>query len=90
MRAFAALLLVAAGMALGTGALAEDRTGAPTARAPRPAATTGAAPSEPAVQAPIGHRQPRADASPGGGIDFAPVSPYDQEIDRNLKICRGC
>jgi hypothetical protein len=42
------------------------------------------------MQAPIGHRQPKADADPGGTINFAPVSPYDQQIDRNLNICRGC
>ncbi|HEY1542512.1 MAG TPA: hypothetical protein VGG01_08890 [Xanthobacteraceae bacterium] len=93
MRAFSALLLVAAGMALCTSAVAQDRKGTPTSpRTSAPAATTGAAPSEPAAQAPIGHRQPRAnaEAGPGGGINFAPVSPYDQEIDRNLNICRGC
>jgi len=85
MRAFPQFLL-AATMMLCTGALAQERKGAP---APKPAATTGAAPSEPAAQAPVGHRQPRADAVPGGP-NAAPVSPYDQEIDRNLHICKGC
>jgi len=89
MRAFPAVFLVA-GMALCIGASAQDRAGALTPHVSKPAATTGTAPSEPGMQAPIGHRQPRADASPGGGINFAPVSPYVQEIDRNLNICRGC
>jgi hypothetical protein len=75
-------------MASCTGAFAQNREGTHTPRAP--AATTGAAPSESAMQAPVGHRQPRADTGSGGSINFAPVSPYDQEIDRNLNICRGC
>jgi hypothetical protein len=41
-----------------------------------------------AWQAPVGHRQPRAEdvqlADP-----LAP-SPADQELDRALQICRGC
>ncbi len=89
MRAFPTLLL-AATMMLCTGALAQDREGAPMPRAPDSAATTGAAPSEPSMQAPTGHRQPRADTVPDRGTDAAPVSPYDQEIDRNLRICRDC
>jgi hypothetical protein len=90
MRAFPVLFLVAAGVVLSAGALAQDRKGADTPHTSNPEATTGAAPSEPATQAPTGHRQPRSDAAPGGKIDFPPVSPYDQEIDRNLNICRNC
>ena len=91
MRAFPVLALGVVGAALCTGALAQDRSGAP--RAPAPSATTGTAPSEPAgpaIQAPIGHRQPRAANVPSGEVSGAPVSPYDQQIDRNLDICRGC
>ena len=91
MRAFPALVLVVAGAALCTDALAQDRGSTPRALAPSP--TTGAAPSEPAgpgMQAPIGHRQPRAANIPSSEMNGAPVSPYDQQIDRNLDICRGC
>jgi hypothetical protein len=79
-------------MSLCADALAQDRAGAPEAQSPKPATTTGAAPSGPAMQMPKSHRQPRTDtdATSDGGISFAPVSPYDQEIDRNLQICRGC
>jgi hypothetical protein len=41
-----------------------------------------------AWQAPVGHRQPRAEDVP-----FAdPLAPSlaEQELDRALKICRGC
>jgi hypothetical protein len=88
MRAFPALVLAAASVALCTDALAQDRGGTPRALAP--SATTGAAPSEPAMPAPIGHRQPRAANIPSSEMNGTPVSPYDQQIDRNLDICRGC
>jgi hypothetical protein len=88
MRAFPVLALAVAGAALCTGALAQDRGGEPRALAP--SATTGTAPSGPAIRAPIGHRQPRAANIPSGEMSGAPVSPYDQQIDRNLDICRGC
>jgi hypothetical protein len=85
MRAFPALALAVAGAALCTDALAQDRGRTPDAHAP--STTTGAAPSAPVLQTPIGHRQPRAANTP---TSEAPVSPYDQQIDRNLDICRGC
>jgi hypothetical protein len=88
MRAFPALFLAVTGAVLCTAALAQDRAAMP--RAPAPAATTGAAPSEPVLQAPIGHRQPRAADTQSRELNAAPVSPYDQQIDRNLDICRGC
>jgi hypothetical protein len=91
MRAFPALVLAIVGAALCTDALGQDQGDIP--HAPTPSATTGAAPSVlagPAMQAPIGHRQPRAANIPSGEANGAPVSPYDQQIDRNLDICRGC
>jgi len=88
MRAFPAFVLAVTGAALCTHALAQDRGG--MSRVPTPSATTGAAPSEPAMQAPIGHRQPRVADTPRGEANGAPVSPYDQQIDSNLDICRGC
>jgi hypothetical protein len=79
------------GAALCTGAVAQDRDGARAPTPPAPAATTGAAPRGPAVQAPVGHRQPTAAAVPSRETTGdALVSPYDQEIDRSLDICRGC
>jgi hypothetical protein len=43
------------------------------------------------MQAPIGHRQPSAANAPSSETNgAAPVSPYDQQIDRNLDICQGC
>jgi hypothetical protein len=86
MRAFPALVLAVA--ALSTEALAQDRSRTPDI--PAPSTTTGAAPSEPVLQTPIGHRQPRAANAPSSETNGAPVSPYDQQIDRNLDICRGC
>ena len=41
-----------------------------------------------AWQAPVGHRQPRADDVPLA--DPLAPSPADQELDRALNICRGC
>jgi hypothetical protein len=91
MRALPLVILAYAGAALCADALAQDRDGA---RAPSPTApaeaTTGAAPRGPVPQAPIGHRQPNAAAVPSQAPGDAVVSPYDQEIDRNLQICRGC
>ena len=88
MRAFSALALAVAGAALCMDALAQDRSDTP--RAPAPSATTGAAPMAPGLQAPIGHRQPRAANAPNSETNGTPVSPYDQQIDRNLDICQGC
>ena len=66
---------------------------AQTAAPPRPAGpattTTGMAPRE-AAGAPTGHRQPRAADVPDKDASASPVSPYDQDIDRHLQICRGC
>jgi hypothetical protein len=91
MRALALLMLAVIGAALCTGAVAQDRghVRVPRSLAP-PAATTGSAPREPANQAPIGHRQPTAADVPSQTPTGPTISPYDQEIDRNLNICRGC
>ena len=65
---------------------------AQTAAPPRPAGpatTTGMTPRE-AAGAPTGHRQPRAVDVPDKDASVSPVSPYDQDIDRHLQICRGC
>jgi hypothetical protein len=91
MRALTLLISAVAGAALCTSAVAQDQgpLRAPPPSAP-PAATTGAAPREPANQAPIGHRQPTAADAPAQDTTRPMVSPYDQKIDRDLNICRGC
>jgi hypothetical protein len=91
MRALPLLMSAMIGAALCTGAVAQDRgpVRVPPSLAP-PAATTGAAPREPAYQAPVGHRQPTAADAPSQDTTRPMVSPYDQQIDRDLNICRGC
>jgi hypothetical protein len=91
MRALALLMLAVIGAAPCTGAVAQDRDHVRVPRSPAPpAATTGAAPREPANRAPIGHRQPTPGDAPSRETTGPTISPYDQEIDRNLNICRGC
>jgi hypothetical protein len=90
MRAFSATVFAVAGVVLCAGAVAQDRDGLRTPRALAPSVTTGAASSEAATPAPIGHRQPRSGSVPNSETNGAAVSPYDQEIDRSLDICRGC
>jgi hypothetical protein len=42
-------------------------------------------------EAPVGHRQPRARDLPAGPNEAAPIrSPEEQDVDRKLRICRGC
>jgi hypothetical protein len=44
-------------------------------------------------EAPVGHRQPRADQVPPEDNLMNPKDPVNQEnaaIDRTLNICRGC
>ena len=43
---------------------------------------------EAAWQAPVGHHQPRAEDVPV--VDPLAPSLAEQELDRALKICRGC
>jgi hypothetical protein len=101
MHTLPAIFAAVAGAALCSIAVAQD--GAGSRPLDPPAATTGAAPRETVGQgtfgapiggtvgAPIGHRQPNAATVPSpGAAPGAVVSPYDQEIDRNLNICRGC
>lgn len=43
------------------------------------------------MQAPIGHRQPRADQVPSNSENAYKESPEDKALDRKIKsICRGC
>ena len=91
MRALPLLISAIIGAALCTSAVAQDRGHVREPRSPAPpAATTGAAPRESANQAPVGHRQPTATDVPVQDTTRPMVSPYDQKIDRDLNICRGC
>jgi hypothetical protein len=69
---------------------------AQTADSPNPAApasTTSGQPSLPG-EAPIGHRQPRADQVPSAKNPMDPNDPVNREnaeLDRMINgICRGC
>jgi hypothetical protein len=88
MRAFPLLVILCA-TSLCASAVAQDRGRVPPSSA-SPAATTGAAPREPTNLAPVGHRQPTAADAPRQDTTRPVVSPYDQKIDRDLNICRGC
>ena len=97
MRPLPLVTLAFVGAALCVDAVAQDRNDARPSTPLAPAiGTTGAAPRGPAGQAPVGHRQPTATGVPSAAVPSpettgeALVSPYDQEIDRNLTICRGC
>jgi hypothetical protein len=89
MRAFPLLVAILCVGLPCTSAVAQDRGDAPRSSA-APAATTGAAPREPSIPAPVGHRQPKAADAPSQDTTQPQVSPYDQKIDRDLNICRGC
>jgi len=72
-------------------ALAQDSTrNAPPASVKR--AQQGDQP-RPALEAPIGHRQPRAGDVPAetGSNDPGRIDAQDRELDRKIKgICKGC
>jgi hypothetical protein len=64
------------------GVLAQNRTSPAT-----PSATQGGAIPE----APVGHRQPRADQVPSAQEKNYTESAEDKALDRKIKsICRGC
>jgi hypothetical protein len=88
MRTFRLLVMLCAAP-LCTSAVAQERSHVPRSSA-APAATTGAAPRDAANLAPVGHRQPTAADAPSQDTTRPMVSPYDQKIDRELNICRGC
>jgi hypothetical protein len=80
--AAAALVVLSAGPA----AVAQTGGGSP--------GSSGAAQSQPTREAPIGHRQPRADQVPSEKNLSNPNDPLNKEnaaLDRKIKsICRGC
>ena len=79
----AALLIL--GTALGSAAMAQTGT-----RSQSNSATS----SKPVLEAPVGHRQPRADQVPsekGLSDPNDPVNREDAALDKKIKsICRGC
>jgi hypothetical protein len=55
--------------------------------------TTGSGVADPASQAPVGHRQPRASDVPAGrssADDDAWLNRVNRDVDKHLNICRGC
>jgi hypothetical protein len=78
------LVTLATLLILSSAAMAQNgRPGSPTAN-----------PSQPLPEAPIGHRQPRADQVPsekGLSDPNNPVNREDAALDKKIKsICRGC
>jgi hypothetical protein len=68
---------------------------AQTARSPNPAAPPSTNPDQQLLpEAPVGHRQPRADQVPSEKNLMDPNDPVNQEnaaLDSKIKgICRGC
>ena len=72
-------------LAAGPGAIAQNAVGT---------GSSGAANQPPSREAPIGHRQPRADQVPSEknlGNPNDPINKEDAALDRKIKsICRGC
>ena len=82
--AFMTMWLLA--LTAGPGAIAQNAVGT---------GSSGAAnQSQPSREAPIGHRQPRADQVPSEknlGNPNDPINKEDAALDRKIKsICRGC
>ncbi|MBV5270189.1 MAG: hypothetical protein JZU55_10170 [Afipia sp.] len=68
------------------GVLAQNKSG--TSGPATPSAASG---SSTIPQAPIGHRQPRANEVPSAEEKGYVESPEDKALDRKIKsICRGC
>jgi hypothetical protein len=79
----AALLIL--GTVFGSAAMAQSSTRSQS---------NSASSSKPLLEAPVGHRQPRADQVPsekGLGDPNDPVNREDAALDKKIKsICRGC
>jgi hypothetical protein len=75
-------------------AVAQNNPNQPSPPAGGSAQTTGQADDKPGQatrQAPVGHRQPRAqDVPPGIQDNYGVRSPEDEELRRKLRICRDC
>ena len=91
------ITLAVPALLIASGALAEDRPRGPDQ--PKPSETTGMAPPSQSVpQAPVGHRQPRADglsSTTGSGSSAADsiderITRLNRDAGRGLNICRGC
>jgi hypothetical protein len=83
---FASVLVLAAGAA----AMAQGGAGSSS----YPKNTPGSSSDRPMIQAPIGHRQPRASDVPSEQNLSNPDNPVNKEdalLDKKIKsICRGC
>jgi hypothetical protein len=95
-QALLAVTLTLPALLCAAGAGAQDRvtqdTGAQdrVTQDKRPPQTTGSAVSSGVPQAPVGHRQPRPSDIPAGTAANEERSQLDRELDRQLRICRGC
>jgi hypothetical protein len=89
-----AYAVAAAVVAWTAAAVAQNNPNQPSPPAGGSAQTTGQADPGQAGrgrQAPVGHRQPRAqDVPPGVQDNYGVRSPEDEAIDRKLRICRDC
>jgi hypothetical protein len=85
-------IILAPILVLAAGAVAMAQGGAGSSSYPKNA--PGSSSDRPAVQAPIGHRQPRAGDVPSEQNLSDPNNPVNREdaaLDRKIKsICRGC
>ncbi|HEX2354133.1 MAG: hypothetical protein ACM30D_02995 [Hyphomicrobiales bacterium] len=94
MRGIVMAYAVAAAMVAWTAAVAQNNPNQPSPPAGGSAQTTGQADDKPGQatrQAPVGHRQPRAqDVPPGIQDNYGVRSPEDEELRRKLRICRDC
>ena len=90
----AALTFPALLCAVGAGAQNAQNNAQDNARDKRPPETTGSAVSPGVPQAPVGHRQPRASDIPADAqqrtVPGEERSQLDRDLDRQLRICRGC
>lgn len=95
MRTATVTYAVVAAIAVGSAAVAQNKPGQPSPPSGDNAQTTGQAgnpgKATSARQAPVGHRQPRAqDVPPAAQDNYGVRSQEDEAIDRKLRICRDC
>jgi hypothetical protein len=96
MRGIAVPYVLVAAVLLGNAAVAQNNPDQTPPQSSGSAQTTGEGDdnwgrSSTGIEAPIGHRQPRAKDVPARIEDNLGVrSPEDDAIDRKLRICRDC
>jgi hypothetical protein len=85
-------IILASALVLAAGAAAMAQGGAGSSNYPKN--SPGSSSERPVIQAPVGHRQPRAGDVPSEQNLSDPNNPVNREdaaLDRKIKsICRGC